>query len=358
MSNISFPKTAILELTYACNHRCRFCSCPWENTENPQLFFEKRTELTINDWKKALQVLEGIGVERVGISGGEPLLKDGLEELLRYIRSNSKLNSGRQITLISNGLALNENWLSLFRETSVHLSLSLPGLSTFAYHTGSETNTAAKVLRWLTRAKAEGLSTTANITITKQNFHEMYEIIANALIAGADSILLNRFLFGGRGVTYQNELSLSQSEIREMIEIAESVLKTSNRAGSIGTEIPLCLIAEDKRDSKYLSLGSLCAAAKDNGFFVIDPSGYVRACNHSPKRLGYIFDDDIISNKDYWQTFANRTYETPERCIGCENVSRCDCGCREAANICYGSLSAPDPCMVSEAHKEGLLYKK
>ena len=54
MNNITFPKTAILEITYACNHGCKFCSCPWENTENENVFFEKREELTIDDWKKAL----------------------------------------------------------------------------------------------------------------------------------------------------------------------------------------------------------------------------------------------------------------------------------------------------------------
>ena len=347
MSDIVFPKIAILEVTYDCNHLCKFCSCPWENTDNPHLVFEKRKELTIDEWKRVLHILEDIGVERIGISGGEPILKDGLADLLRYIRNNTVLNKDRKITIISNGAAMSEELIALFKETSVHVSFSLPGLSTFTYHTGSETNTAVKILRWLKRAKEEGLSTTANITVTKQNFHELYETIANALIAGADSILLNRFLFGGRGVTYKDELSLTQEQIREMIDIAETVLQTADRVGSIGTEIPMCLIPEEKRNgSGHLRVGSLCAAAKSNGFFVIDPSGYVRACNHSPKRLGYIFDDNIISDKDYWQAFANGTYETPERCVGCENVTRCDCGCREAANICYGSLSAPDPCMT------------
>ena len=344
-SEITFPKIAILEVTYECNHQCKFCSCPWENTESPHFHFEKRKELTIDEWKKALHVLENIGVERIGISGGEPILKEGLAELLRYIRNNTSLNKGRKITLISNGAAMNEELICLFKETNVHVSFSLPGLSTFAYHTSCETNTASNVLRWLKRAKEEGLSTTANITVTKQNFHELYETIANALIAGAESILLNRFLFGGRGVAYKDELHLTQEQIREMIDVAENVLQTADRVGSVGTEVPLCLIEKDKREGKHLRVGSLCAAAKSNGFFVIDPSGYIRACNHSPKRLGYIFDDDIISDKDYWRIFADGTYQTPERCVGCENVNNCDCGCREAANICYGSLSAPDPCM-------------
>jgi len=345
MLDITFPKTAILEITYDCNHMCKFCSCPWENTVNPNLFFEKREELTLDKWKNVLHILENLGVNRVGISGGEPLLKSELEDLLRYIRKNTGLNKGKKITLISNGLAMSEKWLSVFKENEVHISLSLPGLSAFEYHTGSKTNTAANVLYWLKRAKEEELSTTANITVTKRNFHELYETIANALIAGADSVLLNRFLFGGRGVTYKDELSLSKDEIREMLDVTETVLEKADRHGSVGTEVPLCLIPEEKRESKHLLVGSLCAAAKSNGFFVIDPSGHIRACNHSTKRLGYIFDDVPIKEKDYWKMFADRTYGLPEMCSDCEHIEKCDCGCREAASICYDSVSAPDPCM-------------
>ena len=349
MSAITLPKTAILEITYTCNHKCKFCSCPWENTENPNLFFEKHDELSIGDWKKVLHILENNGIERIGISGGEPTLKDGLADLLMYIRKNTMLNKGRKITLISNGATMNEQFLDVFKETNVHIALSLPGLSTFAYHTGSETNTASNVLHWIKRAKESGVPTTANITVTKQNIHELYETIANALIAGADSILLNRFLFGGRGISYNEELSLSKNEIQEMLAIAENVLETAERQGSVGTEIPLCLIPENQQKSERLLTGSLCAAAKqENGFFVIDPSGYIRVCNHSPKRVGHIFNETLITDIDYWRIFAEGTYETPERCIGCKNSKQCDCGCREAANICYGSLSAPDPCIKWE----------
>jgi radical SAM protein with 4Fe4S-binding SPASM domain len=221
----------------------------------------------------------------------------------------------------------------------------MPGLSTFPYHTDSKEKDANNVLHWLKRAKDESIETTINITVTKKNFHELYETIANGLIAGADTVLLNRFLIGGRGITYQDELALSRAELREMLDIAENVLTQSKRIGSVGTEYPLCLIPKQGDMYKQLRVGSLCAATKE--FFVIDPSGYIRICNHSPKRLGYIFDDTIISDEDYWNTFVNRTYNLPSMCEGCYFIDNCDCGCREAAAICHGSLSALDPCFSS-----------
>jgi radical SAM protein with 4Fe4S-binding SPASM domain len=343
MNRIKFPDRAILELTYDCNNRCKFCYCPWENTIKPDLLFEKHEELSLDGWKKALSVLESLGVKRVGLSGGEPLLKDCFGDLLRHIRENTKLNNGKKIAVISNGNLMDERLLALFKEMRVHLQLSLPGLTTYEWHTGSDN--AANVLHWLRRAKAEGLTTTANIIVSRKNIHELYETVANAILAGADTIMLNRVLIGGRGIGYMDELTLTREEICEMVDVTEKVLKTAGHPGAVGTEIPLCVLDENKLDKyEYLRVGGLCAAAR--GFFVLDPSGYVRACNHSPKRLGYIFDDEIIKDKNYWNLFANRTYGLPEICNGCKLENKCDCGCREAAAICYGALDAPDPGMT------------
>jgi len=336
------PINAVLEMTYSCNHKCLFCSCPWENTVNPKLHYDRHNEIGLEDWKKALHILENHGVMLVSISGGEPLLKDCLVDLLYYVRNHTSLNKDEKIVLISNGEMMSDYFLSIFKDLNVHLSLSLPGLTTFEYHTGSMTNTPSNVLRWLSHAKELSVDTTVNITVTSKNYHELYETIANGLIAGADTILINRVLYGGRGVSYHDELSLSREELRGIIDIAEEVLSKSKRLGSLGTEYPLCLISDKIENCERLRIGSQCAAAKD--FFVIDPSGYVRACNHSPRRVGHIFDTEIISDKTYWDTFAKNTYDLPDMCNGCEHVNNCDCGCREAASICYGSLSAPDPC--------------
>jgi len=344
MTNFAFPQNAVLELTYRCNQKCKFCSCPWENTEKPSLYYERREELSIEEWKKALKLLERSGVINVTISGGEALLKEGMDELLFYIRKNTGLNQDMKIIIISNAAVMNEDYVRLFKEVNAHLSLSLPGLATFSYHVGTSFNSPDNVLHWLQRASEEKIETTVNVTVTQKNYHELYETVANGLIAGAGTVLINRFLVGGRGLTYQAELSLSKDELRGLLNIIEKVLTISKRFGSVGTEYPLCLIPKGDKQNKMLRIGSRCAAA--NGFFVVDPSGYIRTCNHSPKRVGHVFNEPIISDDDYWNIFAHRTFELPEMCKSCKFKNDCDYGCREAAAICHGSLSAPDPCFV------------
>jgi len=62
--------------------------------------------------------------------------------------------------------------------------------------------------------------------------------------------------------------------------------------------------------------------------------------------VGRIFSEEIITDADYWNLFANRAYGLPEMCAGCKLLSKCDCGSWEAAAICYGAFDAPDPSMV------------
>lgn len=337
--NIILPKSVVLELTYKCNHKCLFCSCPWEAKEEGFYHYEKGRELSFAQWKKVLDKLNLMGVENISISGGECLMKDCLIPLLAYVREKNVFNIDSDIVLISNGLLMNEDYLKAFKKYDVHLSMSLPGLTTFKQHTGKDN--AQGVLYWFKRAKEMGLSTTANITVTKINYDELYETIANALIAGADTLLLNRFLIGGRGITYRKELSLNKKQLTSLLDIAEEVLEKANRIGSVGTEYPLCLI-DKKKKYKKLHVGSICSAAKD--FFVVDPSGIIRTCNHSPKKIGHIFNEDIITDKDYWNRFAKRDY-IPNTCVMCNEVNKCDCGCRETANIVYKDFYALDACL-------------
>lgn len=104
-----------------------------------------------------------------------------LLDLLEYIRNGDMFNKGVDIVLISNGLSMNETYLRAFREYGVHLSMSLPGIDTFAKHTGVDN--AVGVLHWFGEAKKIGVNTTVNVTVTKLNYHELFNTLAMGLLA-------------------------------------------------------------------------------------------------------------------------------------------------------------------------------
>lgn len=332
---MNLPESVVLELTYRCNHKCLFCSCPWENVSE---IYERGKELSLDEWRRAIDILLENGVKIFSISGGEAILRSDAGDILSYLREELTTRGiDSVITLISNGLAMTEDWLHFVKDNNIHLSMSLPGVKTFCKHTGVDN--AAGVLKWFRRAKSMGLKVTANVTVTKINIHELQDTIALALLYGANDILLNRFLPGGRGLSHMKELIISTSQLNYMLDTAEKVLSLANRHGNVGTEIPLCSI-DSPMKYEQLHIGYRCAAA--TGFFVVGPAGEIRTCNHSPKKIGHIFDERIVSDTDYWNIFVNEEQEIKE-CRGCIGHSICSCGCREVASILKADVNSADP---------------
>ena len=336
------PTTAVLELTYQCNQKCLFCSCPWENTSKT---FKKDKELSTKQWKDAIQKISSLGITDLCFTGGEALLRDDLWEIISFAHSlkdqkilykGKKLYKKRnplRLYLISNGQKITSLDLQLCKKHKVQLSLSLPGLKTLSETTGG--GDPNKVLKNFSLAKKLGLFTIVNVTVTKKNLSELYETISSAFLAGADQLLLNIFLKGGRGLQHTDSLSLNHPEIIEALDQTEQVLKTAHRFGDTGTEIPKCLLPEKKYER--LNVASKCAAAI--GFFVIGPSGNIRVCNHSPIKLCSYKDLETLKTNDYWRTFTQKNY-LPKQCFSCSSMGSCDGGCREEAHIVHGEVSA------------------
>lgn len=343
------PATGVLEMTYRCNHACLFCSCPWYAGAIPE-----DPEMSVAEWKALIAELCRRGVCNLAFTGGEPLLKEGIVEIIEFAAVqqaefvetvDGQLKSWMappKLYLLSNGKAMSREILELCKRHDIHLSMSLPGLTAFPELTQGETDPAA-ILDWFRQAKEMGVGTTVGVTVTRKNLHELYETLAAALLAGADSVLLNRFMPGGRGLKHR-DLELSREQVVEMVETAEAVLKQAGRTGSIGTELPLCIV--DPAKYTQLKVGTRCSAALD--FFVVDPSGYTRVCNHSQVRLAHWRQIDDLKHDPYWRRFTQKDY-LPKACYSCAQMGDCDGGCREAAHIVGGCLEACDPLLATPA---------
>jgi len=340
---ISFlPTTAVLEMTYRCNHVCNFCSCPWER-ENPKI--KKQEELSTDQWKDVISKMSQMGIKNICFTGGEALLRKDIWEIIDF---TSNLNDFKIISrfnkpkkkrkkmkmyLISNAKILDSEKLDLIKKYDIQLSVSLPGLDSFSYHT--QESGPDKVLHTLKSAKEKGLNVVVNITITKKNLHELYETICAAFDYGAVQLLLNVFLKGGRGLSYQEELALTKSEIIFALSEAERALIKYNKKGSIGTEIPKCLF--DKTKLKKLKVSHKCSAGKN--FFVIGPSGYIRVCNHSEINLDHYTEIEKLKENSYWKKFVQKEY-LPKKCYHCKEADDCVGGCREEAHILFGEINS------------------
>src|SRR5262245_32224872 len=94
------PYTLVAELTYRCPLRCVYCS-------NPLDYGRHRDELDTAAWKRVIAEAEQLGVVGLNLTGGEPLVRDDLEELVAEARHLDLYTS-----LITSGIPLTRDRLA------------------------------------------------------------------------------------------------------------------------------------------------------------------------------------------------------------------------------------------------------
>jgi MoaA/NifB/PqqE/SkfB family radical SAM enzyme len=104
--------SASLYLTHRCNLRCLYCSSPYRNTP----------ELSTAQWRTVIDQLADLGCRRIGILGGEPLLRPDVGGVIQHVRDR-----GMACVLTSNGLMVPRRIEELRRLSTLVVSLDAPG---------------------------------------------------------------------------------------------------------------------------------------------------------------------------------------------------------------------------------------
>ncbi len=113
MAEIPPPRWLLAEVTYRCPLQCPYCS-------NPVDYICYRDELSTEEWKRVLQEARALGAVQLGFSGGEPLLRRDLAELIAEAR-----RLGYYTNLITSGVGLTEERILEFKEAGLdHIQLS------------------------------------------------------------------------------------------------------------------------------------------------------------------------------------------------------------------------------------------
>ncbi|MCM8774228.1 MAG: radical SAM protein [Candidatus Omnitrophica bacterium] len=106
-------KEVIISITNRCNYKCRMCDIP----------FQKSKELTTSQWQKVIRDAYLIGAETIVFSGGEPLLREDIFELISYVKNNSM-----NCCLTSNGYLIDEECASRLHNSGIDVvNISIEG---------------------------------------------------------------------------------------------------------------------------------------------------------------------------------------------------------------------------------------
>lgn len=158
-----------------CNFRCRYCM-PEEAFRHHK--FLKRDELlSFDEIERFVRIIAPHGVKKVRLTGGEPLLRPNLDELIRRLRAVTTIET---IGLTTNGVYL-ERMAKVLKQAGldrVNVSLDALSAETFGMMNGRGTSPET-VLRGIDEAKRQGLEVKVNMVVRKGwNDHEVASMAA------------------------------------------------------------------------------------------------------------------------------------------------------------------------------------
>ncbi|MCP4039485.1 MAG: radical SAM protein, partial [bacterium] len=185
-----------------CNMKCPHCYAAAVAEPSP-------TDLSHEEGIRLLDDLASCGVRVVIFSGGEPLMREDLIDLIRHAR-----DLGIAPQLSSNGVLLDPDTATRLADAGVaYVGISIDGLPAFndAYR-GLEGGHAA-ALRGLHNAKGAGMKTGLRMTLTQRNVAELPAMIDVACSADVDRFYVSHLVYSGRGFKVAQD-DLSRTEVR------------------------------------------------------------------------------------------------------------------------------------------------
>ena len=321
----------VFEATQECNQDCVFCYNVWKCSAYP------RGELDTIQTKRLLDHIIGDYRPRViSFSGGEPLIRPDIVELIGHVGRRAVCNVITNGTLTTDSLAgdLVKAGIRIFEFTLLSADRqthnSLVGRDSFD-----------RLIEGIASVRAAGGSIATTFVAMKRNIGTLAETIELSVALGATSMLFNRFNVGGAGIRQAADLMPSVEELKAALEVADEAARRYGISIACGVPIPPCVLDT----TRYKSLHFVdCAIGTRNAYPTVDPLGNVRWCNHSPKVLGNVFDMPITAllRSDEAVSYASTV---PGECRDCRHASSCRGGCRAAADVC-GNCHAIDPFVI------------
>ncbi len=328
--------TLIAELTYLCPLRCVYCSNPTDLAAHPD-------RLQTADWLRVFREAAALGALQLNLSGGEPLLRKDLEELVAGAHVLDFYTN-----LITSGLPLTRERLVRLRDaglSSVQVSIQdaeasqsdrIAGRASFEHK--------LEVARWV---KELGLPLTVNMVLHRQNLSRTADMIALAEKLGADRLELANTQYLAWALTNRSALLPSRAQLDEAREIARAARER------LKGKIELLFVLPDY----YSDRPKACMSGWGKRYLLVSPDGLALPCHLAHTLPGLTFDnvqdrslEDIWLNSSAFNAFRGEAW-MPEPCASCERNTVDFGGCRCQAFHLAGNAAETDPaCSLSPKH--------
>jgi MoaA/NifB/PqqE/SkfB family radical SAM enzyme len=284
-------------ITRKCNYRCIGCNVWQEQDEN---------ELPASEVKKGLDILKDLGIMELVLSGGNPLLRQDIDEIIRYA---SKLF----ITTVYDNGSMAAKKIEALRSADF-VAISIDSLDpTKNDHIRGIKGAWNQAMKTVGKLQKEGIRVGVAPTISQVNMNEIVEFTTWFLKKNIPVwySLYSYDTSGSRDQLFKigkqsDEFTLTDKE--SMVNLCDSLRRLKKNSGLVLITDKILdtvrtLYAENRRTWR-------CKALQN--FLMIDHQGRVAGCHlHDP--VGSVFDLPMIWNSERW----NNLRKSYSRCTRC-----------------------------------------
>jgi len=325
------------EITYKCPLHCVFCYNPLDYAST------FKSELSTEDWLKVFRQSRDLGSVQLGISGGEPLMRDDVE-----IMVSEASQMGYYVNLLTSGIGLTEKRISAFKEGGLgQIQLSFQDSTKELNDFLSSTKTFELKSKVAKLIKEHDYPMVLNVVLHRLNIDHMDQILEMAEAMGADHVELANSQYYAWALKNRSYLMPSEEQLRKAEE-------TTNRfREKIGNKMKLYFIVPDY----YANRPKACMNGWGSVFLNVAPDGLALPCHEARMLPGLTFpnvrDHDmewIWNESPAFNAYRGESW-MKEPCRSCDDRTKDFGGCRCQAFQLTGDATNTDPvCDKSEHH--------
>lgn len=330
------PYALIAELTYRCPLHCPYCS-------NPLELAHYTAELDTATWRRVLAEAAGLGVVQVHFTGGEPLARRDLAEIVseaRRLDLYSNLSTGATLA--------DEAALDRLKRAGLD-ALQISVLDSRAEGNDRLAGVASfdKKCRAIETARRLGFALTLNVVLHRHNLDHIDEIIDLACHWQVDKLELAHTQYIGWAFPNRQALLPTRAQVERAAEVVERA-----RARLAG-RLDILHVLPDY----FQQYPKACLQGWGRVFLTVAPDGAVLPCQTAREIPGLVFPrvqdeslERIWFHAPVFQRFRGSDW-MPEPCRSCSRREVDFGGCRCQAYLLTGDVTATDPvCQLAPRH--------
>jgi PqqA peptide cyclase len=330
------PLALIAEITHRCPLHCVYCS-------NPLELAAPSSELSTAEWINVFQQAEKLGMLHAHFTGGEPLARPDLTELIAGARA-----AGLYTNLITSGIGLAETRLQSLVEAGLdHIQLSFQD---------SREDTA----NWIAGAKAHAhkielsriirhhkIAFTVNLVVHRQNIDHLEAMISFIEQLAPERMEIAHTQYYGWALRNRAALLPTRAQLEKAVATVAAAEKRLAGRIRVDSVVP----------DYYARFPKACMGGWGHRLMLINPAGKVLPCHAAEVIPGLAFEnvreqtlEFVWRQSSSFQRFRGEEW-MPEPCRSCDRRTEDFGGCRCQALLLTGNGAATDPaCSLAPAH--------